>query len=47
MEFKKIRKLRGSRHSLSNDGKLVMESLSEIDQVAYVRFASVYKTLEK
>ena len=28
-------------------GKLVMESLSEIDQVAYVRFASVYKNFRE
>ena len=28
-------------------GKLVMESLSEIDQVAYVRFASVYKNFKE
>ena len=27
-------------------GQLVMESLSEIDQVAYVRFASVYKNFQ-
>ena len=28
-------------------GQLVMESLSEIDQVAYVRFASVYKNFRE
>ncbi len=28
-------------------GKLVMESLSEVDQVAYVRFASVYKNFRE
>ena len=28
-------------------GKLVMESLSEIDQVAYVRFASVYRNFRE
>ena len=28
-------------------GQLVMESLSEIDQVAYVRFASVYKNFKE
>ena len=28
-------------------GKLVMDSLSEIDQVAYVRFASVYKNFRE
>ena len=28
-------------------GKLVIESLSEIDQVAYVRFASVYKNFRE
>ena len=28
-------------------GKLVMESLAEIDQVAYVRFASVYKNFRE
>ena len=28
-------------------GKVIMESLSEIDQVAYVRFASVYKNFRE
>ena len=28
-------------------GQLVMESLSEIDQVAYVRFASVYRNFRE
>ena len=28
-------------------GKLVMESLSEVDQVAYVRFASVYRNFRE
>ena len=28
-------------------GKMVMESLAEIDQVAYVRFASVYKNFHE
>tara|TARA_E500000178_G_C16939541_1_gene715664 strand:- start:829 stop:1287 length:459 start_codon:yes stop_codon:yes gene_type:complete len=28
-------------------GKIVMESLSEIDQVAYVRFASVYRNFRE
>ena len=28
-------------------GKLVMEALSEIDQVAYVRFASVYRNFRE
>ena len=28
-------------------GKLVMETLSEVDQVAYVRFASVYRNFRE
>ena len=28
-------------------GQYIMEALMHLDQVAYVRFASVYKTLEK
>ena len=45
-----VRRLESSGESeiLSSDiGEMVMDTLSEIDQVAYVRFASVYKNFRE
>jgi len=44
--MKKIR-ARGERDFASQDiGNLVMEELRDLDQVAYVRFASVYRSFQ-
>ena len=45
-----VRRLESSGESeiLSSDiGEMVMDTLSEIDQVAYVRFASVYRNFRE
>ena len=45
-----VRRLESSGESAvssSNIGEMVMDALSEIDQVAYVRFASVYRNFRE
>ncbi len=45
-----VRRLESSGESeipSSNIGELVMEALSELDPVAYVRFASVYRNFRE
>jgi transcriptional repressor NrdR len=45
-----VRRLESSGESAvssSNKGEMVMDALSEIDQVAYVRFASVYRNFRE
>ena len=45
-----VRRLESSGESeilSSNIGEMVMDTLSEIDQVAYVRFASVYRNFRE
>ncbi|MFC1767845.1 transcriptional regulator NrdR [Candidatus Margulisiibacteriota bacterium] len=43
---KEVRKEFVSEVPTNNIGKLVMEKLQELDEVAYVRFASVYRKFE-
>lgn len=43
---KKLRSLRTTEVKSEQIGKLVMERLKKLDEVAYVRFASVYRRFE-
>jgi transcriptional repressor NrdR len=44
---RRLETLGESEISASHIGELVMEALAEVDQVAYVRFASVYRNFRE
>ena len=46
-EIEESLRLEGSEHTSARVGALVLERLRHVDEVAYVRFASVYKGFER
>lgn len=46
-EIEESLRLDGSEHTSARVGALVLERLRHVDEVAYVRFASVYKGFER
>ena len=47
VEIEESLRLEGSEHTSARVGALVLERLRHLDEVAYVRFASVYKGFER